>query len=170
MGSVLFDTRKGDVQVPALTPASTTYPLGSYDGPIGAVTPSPVAASTLDATTLGSITPPNATVSALHVDTGTKTATAVSGAATLNKMSGIVTSESLTTAAGATYTLTLTNSDIAAADIVMADVCLGSATTGTPSITTVKPGAGSVVILVQNLHASAALNGTILISFVTFKA
>lgn len=107
---------------------------------------------------------------ALQVDTGTKTATATGGAATLAKDSGKITSESLTTAAGATYTLTLTNSAIAAADMVFASVALGTATTGMPVITRVTPGATSVVIVVQNIHASAALNGTIVISFLVAKA
>lgn len=105
----------------------------------------------------------------LAIDSGTKTATAVAGAATLAKGSGVVTSEALTTAAGATYTLTLTDTQIAAADQVFASVALGTATTGTPAVTTVKPAAGSVVIIVQNVHASAALNGTIKIAFMTLK-
>jgi hypothetical protein len=109
------------------------------------------------------------TLDQIHLDTGTKTATASSGAATLNTMAGVVTSESLSTAAGATYTLTLTNSDIAAADQVLASVQLGSATTGMPAIATAAPGAGSVVIKVQNIHASAALNGTIKIAFAVLK-
>ncbi len=136
---------------------------------IGGTTPAAGAFTTLDATTLGSITPPNATVSAFHLDTGTKTATASSGAATLNKMAGVITSEALTTAAGATYTLTLTNSDIAATDQVFASVALGTATTGMPTVTTVKPGTGSVVIVIQNIHATDPLNGTIKIAFATLK-
>ena len=105
----------------------------------------------------------------LAVGTGTKTATATAGAATLNKPAGVITSEALTTAAGAVYTLTITNSAIAAADQVFASVAYGTSTTGSPAITRVTPAAGSVVILVQNVHASAALNGTIKVSFVTFK-
>lgn len=105
----------------------------------------------------------------LALDSGTKTATAVSGAATLAKMAGTVTSEALTTAALATYTLTLTNTDIAAADQVFASVAFGTATTGIPEITTVTPGAGSVVIVVRNAHATVALNGTIVISFMVLK-
>ena len=124
----------------------------------------------VDALTIGANTPPDATVSKLHVDTGTKTVAATAGAATLNKMSGVVTTEALTTVAGAVYTLTLTNSDIAATDIVLAVVALGTATTGMPTITTITPGAGSVVIKVQNIHASAALNGTLVISFLVLKA
>lgn len=106
----------------------------------------------------------------LQLDTGTKTAAATAGAATLSKDSGKITSEALTTAAGATYTLTLTNTAIAAADMVFASVALGTATTGMPVITRVTPAAGSVVIIVQNIHASAALNGTIVISFMVAKA
>lgn len=105
-----------------------------------------------------------------QLDTGTKTATATAGAATLAKDSGKITSEALTTAAGATYTLTLTNTAIAAADMVFASVALGTATTGMPVVTRVTPAAGSVVIIVQNIHASAALNGTIVISFMVAKA
>src|ERR1700747_463185 len=105
----------------------------------------------------------------IQLSTGTKTATATSGAATLAKDAGVITSEALTTAAGATYTLTLTDTEIAAADQVFASVQLGSATTGMPAITTVTPGAGSVVIVVQNVHASAALNGTIKIAFMVLK-
>ncbi|MDB5733346.1 MAG: hypothetical protein JWQ03_3241 [Variovorax sp.] len=103
------------------------------------------------------------------LDSGTKTAAATAGAATLNKSAGVITSEALTTAAGATYTLTLTDSAIAAADQVFASVALGTATTGMPVITTVKPAAGSVVIILQNIHASAALNGTVKVSFAVLK-
>lgn len=106
---------------------------------------------------------------ALKLDTGTKTASATAGAATLNKDAGVITSEALITAAGAVYTLTLTNSSIAAADQVFASVCYGTATAGMPAITTVTPAAGSVVIKVQNVHASAALDGTIKIAFLVAK-
>lgn len=110
-----------------------------------------------------------ATSGAIVLDTGTKTATATAGAATLNKDAGVVTSEALTTAAGATYTLTLTNSSVAAADQVFASVQYGTATAGMPCITRVTPGSGSVVIIVQNIHASSALDGTIKIAFAVLK-
>jgi hypothetical protein len=110
-----------------------------------------------------------ATAGSAKIDTGTKTASATAGAATLNKNAGVITSEALTTAAGATYTLTLTNSTIAAADQVFASVCYGSATAGEPCVTRVKPGSGSATIVVQNIHAADALDGTIKIAFVVFK-
>ena len=109
------------------------------------------------------------TVGSAKLDTGTKTATASSGAATLNKSAGVITSEALTTAAGATYTLTLTNSTIAAADQVFAFVNLGAGTGGIPAIASVAPASGSVVIIVQNIHASAAFNAAIKIGFMVLK-
>lgn len=105
----------------------------------------------------------------LALGSGTKTATATAGAATLNKSAGVITSEALTTAAAATYTLTLTNSTVAAADQVFASVAFGTSTTGAPVITRVTPGAGSVVIIVRNIDASAALNGTIKVSYFVLK-
>ena len=105
----------------------------------------------------------------LAIDSGTKTATATSGAATLNKSAGVITTESLSTAAAGTYTLTLTDSQIAAADQVYASVAYGTSTTGSPVVTRITPAAGSVVIIVQNIHASAALNGTLKIAFHVLK-
>jgi hypothetical protein len=118
---------------------------------------------------MAALSPPPLGVLGFSLDSGTKTVAAVAGAATLAKMAGVVTSEALTTAAGTTYTLTLTNSNVAAGDQVFASVSLGTATTGMPTITTTKAGAGSVVIVVQNVHASAALNGTIKIAFFVLK-
>lgn len=109
------------------------------------------------------------TAGGLALDTGTKTATATAGAATLNKDAGVITSEGLTTAAAATYTLTITNSSIAAADQVFASVQNGTNSQGTPVITTVTPGSGSVAIIVKNDHATDAFNGTIKIAFMVLK-
>lgn len=106
----------------------------------------------------------------LQLDYGTKTATAAAGAATLNKSSGKITTESLTTVAGATYTLTLTNSSIAAADQVYVSVANGTNTQGMPVVTRVTPGITSVIIVVTNMHASQALNGTLIVSFMVAKA
>lgn len=115
------------------------------------------------------IGPPPITVYGIQLDTGTKTATAVAGAATLNKASGVITSEALTTAAGAAYTLTLTNSTIAAADQVFASVATGTNTTTGLTIGIVTPAAGSATIRVWNRHATDALNGTIKIAFFVLK-
>lgn len=130
---------------------------------LAAGSPIAVAASTISSSGL-------ATLNSLKVDTGTKTAAAVAGAATLNKNAGVVTSEALTTAAGADYVLTLANSDIAAGDQVHASVGNGTNTAGTPNLASITVSAGQAVITVQNIHASAALNGTLTISFLVVKA
>ena len=110
------------------------------------------------------------TADGLKVGTGTKTASATAGAATLNKPSGVITSEALTTAAAATYTLTLTNSEIAATSQVLVTVGNGTNSAGLPVLATVTPASGSVVIVVRNAHAANALNGTIKVAFVVLDA
>lgn len=98
-------------------------------------------------------------------------ATASAGAATATGLAGKITSEALTTAQNAIYTLTLTNTAIAAADLVFASVGNGTNTQGTPVVTSVTPAAGSVVIKISNLHASAeSLNGTIKISYFVVRS
>ena len=97
------------------------------------------------------------------------TATASAGAATLNNRFGVITSEALTTAQDASYTLTVTNSQIAATDMVFVSVANGTNSQGTTVVTKVTPAAGSLVIIVTNKHASAvALNGTLKIAFGSF--
>jgi hypothetical protein len=106
----------------------------------------------------------------LQLGTGTKTATATAGAATLDQPAGVITSEALTTAQDASYTLTITNSEIAATDVVLASLANGTNTQGTPVIGRVTPADGSVVIVVHNKHATAqALNGTLKIAFAVIK-
>lgn len=99
----------------------------------------------------------------LTVDSGT--VAAALGAATLNKQSGVVTSEALTTIGGQTYTLTLTNSVVTAGSRVFCSLDNGTNTTGPIYVSRVTPGAGSVVIVVTNGAAAIALNGTIKIAF-----
>lgn len=99
------------------------------------------------------------------------TATASAGAATVNDLVGLVTTEDLTTAQNAVYTLTITNDKISASDLVFVTLGNGTNTQGTPTVTRITPGASSVVIKVSNLHASAeALNGTLKIGFMVVKA
>lgn len=99
------------------------------------------------------------------------TATASSGAATLNDLIGQITTETLTTAQNAIYTLTLTNDKVAAGDLVFVTVADGTNTQGTPMLGGVTPGASSVTIKVINKHASSeAFNGTLKIGFFVVKA
>jgi hypothetical protein len=96
---------------------------------------------------------------------GTTTATAASGAVTLSKNIGTITSEALTTAAGADYTLTITNTLITATSYVYVSVDNGTNTTAGLAVGRITPGSGSLVVLIRNTHASAALNGTLKIRF-----
>ena len=102
--------------------------------------------------------------------TGAGSATSTAGAATINKTSGQITTEALATAAGATYTMTLTNSIIKSTSIVLVSVGKGTATLGEPVVQFITPAAGSAVILIRNVAATDALNGTIKINFAIFNA
>jgi|GEM_PF-6586022 len=94
-----------------------------------------------------------------------KAATATSGAATLNNLSGTITSEALTTAAAASYTLTLTNSKVRTDSIAAVNIANGTNTQGIPVLSTVTYASGTMTVKIVNLHATQALNGTLLVRF-----
>lgn len=100
---------------------------------------------------------------------GNLAATCSSNAATCSRLSGIITSESLVTAAGSSQALTITNTFVAATDIVIVTQQGGTSTTGSVEVKAV-PGAGSFVITLTNRHASAAFNGTFILGFQVIKA
>jgi hypothetical protein len=104
-----------------------------------------------------------------QVDAAFGKATSTAGAATINAQSGVITTEALSTAAGATYTMTLTNKAINADSVVVVTVGKGTATAGEPVTQFITPAAGSAVILIRNVSAAAALNGTIKIFFTVFN-
>lgn len=102
------------------------------------------------------------------------TATASGGAATLANKCGTITTETLATANGSDYTLTLTNSVVAAADIIAWSVDNGSNTGGEPLAVRVAAGAGSAVFTVKNLAGGvtgtgAVFNGTLKIKYLVIK-
>ena len=104
-----------------------------------------------------------------EVDVVAGTGTSTAGAATVGTQSGVITTEALVTAAGSTYTFTLTNSLINANSVVLVTVGKGTATAGEPVVQFVTPAAGSAVILIRNNAAAAALNGTIKIGYLVFN-
>lgn len=108
----------------------------------------------------------NAIIAAINQAGGEgATVTASAGAATKSEPAVKITSESLTTAAGSTYTLTLTNTKITVNSLCFANAYLGTSTNGTPQVIGCTPANGSVVIVVKNIHATNAFNGTIKIDF-----
>lgn len=100
-----------------------------------------------------------------EVDTeGFGTATSIAGAATTQTQSSVVTTEALATAAGATYTFTLTNGLINANSVVLVSAGKGTATTGGLTPIYITPAAGSCVVIFQNVTL-AAVNGTTKLHF-----
>ena len=104
------------------------------------------------------------------------TATASAGAATLNNKCGTITTEALTTGIGSPYTLTLTNSVIAAADIVLVEVGNGTNTGGSAAVEKVTPAAGSVVVSIKNpatgtgaASSASIYNGTLVVKYMVIK-
>lgn len=108
-------------------------------------------------------------VSVGQLQIGMGTGTASSNAVTINNGSGVITTEALTTTAGSTQAITLTNNRIAAGDIVFAIVDPASSA-GTPTVANVAVSANTAVILVKNIHGSNALNAAIKIYFMVVKS
>jgi hypothetical protein len=104
-------------------------------------------------------------------DYGTVTqATSITTGVTVNTLAGAITTASTTLAAGAEATFTVTNSAVAATDVVAA--CLKStASGGGPFMVAVTAvAAGSFNVSITNTHASAAADNTLVISFAVIKA
>ncbi len=99
------------------------------------------------------------------------TATATAGAATCNDLFCIITTEGLTTAQNALYTLTLTNDKITTSDMLMVTVGNGTNSAGTPVLCTATATANTATIIISNQHASAvAFNGTLKVYVQVIKA
>lgn len=112
----------------------------------------------------------NRLLGALGLVLKVKTGTAASNAITINAENMMITTEALTTAQNALYTLTITNSYIKSTSLVYVTVGNGTNTQGTPMLTKVTPAAGSCVLLVANKHASAeAFNGTLKLGVVVIN-
>lgn len=102
----------------------------------------------------------------LAEDAGTDTAVGTGGTstATVSKQSGVITSGAITTAAAADHVMTVTNTLVTATSKIVASIHKNGST-GWPVITSIEPGAGSFVIRITNMHASAAFNAALKIAF-----
>lgn len=103
-----------------------------------------------------------------EVDVTPGSATSTAGAATINTQSGVITTEALTTAAGATYTMVLTNSLVNSSSVVTAVAGNGTNTLCGLSPLTITPSTGSVTMVFQNVGLRA-LNGTMKIFYTVFN-
>ncbi len=138
-----------------------TQPSGSWLDPVDTVLPGGSAPQTVAASLFQ--------IAAIASGVASQTATSTVHAATLNTRAGTVTTESLSTAAGATYTFTLTNSLITATGPVPQVVMRSGTNTGgslaSPlTLSSVTNAAGSTVLVFTN-NGSTALNGTMILTF-----
>lgn len=83
-----------------------------------------------------------------------------------NTVAGETTSGSLTTAAGATASLTITNAAIVATSKLSVSIKNGTNSAGTPELVSVTPGTGSATVVVKNDHATDAFNGTLKLEYI----
>lgn len=137
--------------------------LPAYSGSIAASAVSPVVVS-------GKIYKRNET-SNPTVNTGdTSTATGTGGTSTATSTTRFskITTDAITTASAATHVMTVTNTNIAATDIVQVSLARGTASAGILVAASVVPGSGSVVITLYNT-AAAAVNGTYILSVQVIK-
>lgn len=109
--------------------------------------------------------PSFATGHVTNSDGGTVTqATDITTGVTLSKESGQITTVSSTLAAGAEATFQVTNTLVTALDTVICNLA-STSSAGTPIAVVTAVAAGSFDITIANLHASAALDNTMVINF-----
>lgn len=95
-------------------------------------------------------------------------ASSITTGVTLDKLCGQIVTVSTTLAAAAEADFVVTNSKVAATDVVV--VCIASTSSaGTPVAVVAAVAAGSFTIRLSNLHASAALDNTLTINFMVLK-
>lgn len=87
---------------------------------------------------------------------------------TLSKPCGQITTVALTTAAAAEERFTVTNTLVAATDVIVLGTTYNGA--GTPMLSVVKVAAGSFDIVITNVHAANALDAVMVINFAVIKA
>lgn len=91
---------------------------------------------------------------------GTESANAV----TASGNAGVITTSALSTAAGATYSITWTNTLITATSVIGLTIQGGTNTVFSIQFSCV-PGAGSATLVIRNIGPTNALNGTVLIGY-----
>ena len=91
---------------------------------------------------------------------GTEAANAV----TASGNAGVITTSALTTVAGATYSITWTNTKITATSVIGLTI-QGGTNTVQSVVFTCAPGSGTATLVINNIGPTNALNGTILIGY-----
>lgn len=93
--------------------------------------------------------------------------TSSSTGVTLNTVCGQITTVALTTAAAAEERFTVTNSTVAATDVVILGTTYNGA--GTPMLSVQKIAAGAFDVVITNVHSANALNAVMVINFAVIK-
>jgi hypothetical protein len=106
----------------------------------------------------------------IDVDSSTTTASGTGGTstATLSKMAGIITTDAITTAAGGSHVMTITNTLVAAGDLIIGWLVGGANTRVGIQLETVAA-SSAITATIKNNNA-AAINGTVIFGFLVLKA
>jgi hypothetical protein len=89
---------------------------------------------------------------------------------TINKLSGTITTDATSLATGAEATFVVTNSKVAATDVVVVSLKSGTTTPGSTLVSVTAVAAGSFSITLANLHASVADTAAAVINFAVIKS
>jgi hypothetical protein len=95
-------------------------------------------------------------------------ATSITTGVTCNALSGVITTVSQTVAAGAEADLVVTNSTVAATDVITVNIKTHTSA-GTFAASVAAVAAGSFTIRLTNLHATAAGDNVLVLNFVVHK-
>ena len=95
-------------------------------------------------------------------------ATSITTGVTLNSISGVITMFATSIVTGTPVSFTLTNANITASSIVLAQVVQGGAAGSAATVASVVPAAGSATITVVNNSATATGANSVKIAFVIF--
>jgi hypothetical protein len=107
----------------------------------------------------------------IDVDSSTTTAAGTGGTstATLSKMAGVITTDAITTAAGAAHVMTITNTLAASGDLVLLTRMGGTNTRKNYALDAVT-GASTITVTISNNEPANAVNGTIIYAFLLLKS
>lgn len=143
--------------------AATPFVSGNF--PVASGTGGLMVDSGASPTSFASLTAANTFTGAGQIILAKANGTEAANAVTASGNAGVITTSALTTAGGATYAITWTNTKITATSVVGLTI-QGGTNNSTNNITfTVVPGAGSATLTIFNNTAATALNGTLLIGY-----
>lgn len=136
--------------------------VASYADTAGTVTDSGIIATSVMKTTAV-----NTMAAASSIILAKVNGTEASNAVTASGVAGVITTSSLTTAGGANYAITWTNTAITSTSVIGLTTLGGTNTTQNYKMVVV-PGSGTATLTIYNLTASTAFNGTLLIGYTVF--